>query len=423
MKIKFANALILPLQNDFETFKGDIVVDDENIIYVGEKYDGEADKTLDMTDMLLMPAFKNAHAHGPMTFLRSYADDLPLAKWLNERVFPKEDMLSDEDIKAFFKVAVLEYLESGISASFDMYKKDTELRQSVSEKMGYRSIFCSSTADFGPYVEQDEKDYLKYNYEGSFTGFRFGFHAEYTTSKDLLLKIKECADKYKAPVYAHCCETLNEVNSCIERNGMPPVEYLESLGMFENGGGLFHCVHLTDEAIEIIKKRKLFVITNPASNLKLASGIAPIKRLLDEGVCVAIGTDGPASNNCLDMFREMFLVTALQKYKEEDASVVSAEQVLTMACKNGAYAMGLEDCDCLAAGKKADIIALDLNRPNMRPSNNIVKNIVYSGSKVNVYMTMVNGRILYLDNKFYVGEDIREIYDTAEKLMIRYKED
>jgi len=159
------------------------------------------------------------------------------------------------------------------------------------------------------------------------------------------------------------------------------------------------------------------VVTNPASNAKLASGIAPLKIMADMGIPLAIGTDGPASNNCLDMFREMFLATALQKLKEEDASAMDAEQVLHMAAAGGARAMGLTDCDMLKEGKYADLILLDLHQPNMQPINNITKNIVYSGSKLNVKLTMINGRILYEDYNFYVGEDAETIYTRANEII------
>ena len=164
------------------------------------------------------------------------------------------------------------------------------------------------------------------------------------------------------------------------------------------------------------------VVTNPGSNTKLASGICPVKRLLDDGINLAIGTYGPASNNCLDMFREMFLVTGLAKLRERDASCMPADEVLYMATAGGAYAMGLPDCDCLAAGKKADLVMIDLQQPNMQPENNLVKNLVYSGSKQNVKLTMVNGKVLYEDGIFLIGFDPAEIYTKANEIIGRMKE-
>ena len=180
--------------------------------------------------------------------------------------------------------------------------------------------------------------------------------------------------------------------------------------MFAHGGGGFHCIHMTEEDLEIFKERGLYVVTNPASNMKLASGIPPLTKMLQMGIPVAIGTDGPASNNCLDMFREMFLVTGLAKLKEKDAAVVDAKEVLYMAAVQGARAIGLADCDSLAPGKQADLIMIDLHQPNMQPLNNLTKNIVYSGSKQNVVMTMIAGKILYEKGEFYVPEDVERLY-------------
>ena len=196
---------------------------------------------------------------------------------------------------------------------------------------------------------------------------------------------------------------------------MSPVAYMDSLGLFRFGGGLFHGVHMDDSDFDIIKKRGLYVVTNPASNLKLASGIAPVKRYLDMDIPVAIGTDGPASNNCLDMFREMFLVTGLQKVVCDDPEAVPAMDVLKMAIVTGAHAMGLSDCDTLQAGKKADLIMIDLNQPNMQPLQNIEKNIVYSGSKQNVKMTMIGGKVLYRDGNFHLDNTPEEIYRKSNE--------
>ena len=196
---------------------------------------------------------------------------------------------------------------------------------------------------------------------------------------------------------------------------------MESIGMYEYGGGGYHCIWFEDEDFEIFRKHRMSVVTNPASNLKLASGIAPVKRFLDEHINVGIGTDGPASNNCLDMFREMFLVSGLAKLREADAACVGAEEILYMAVTGGAHAMGLWDCDCLAKGKKADLIMIDLNQPNMQPENNLVTNLVYSGSKQNVKMTMVNGVIRYEDGAFFIGQDPKEIYRQANAIIGRMK--
>ena len=214
-----------------------------------------------------------------------------------------------------------------------------------------------------------------------------------------------------------CFEEAEGLKRLIERYGMTPTQLFDKLGMLEYGGGGFHCVWFDEKDMEIFRDKGLWMVTNPSSNLKLASGIAPICEMKKHGMTLfAIGTDGAASNNCLDMFREMFLVTALQKVREMDASACPAFDVLEMATKGGALAMGLTDCDVLAEGKCADFAVIDLNQPNMQPIHNIPKNLVYSGSKQNVYMTVVNGKILYENGKF-LTVDASEVYARAEKLV------
>ena len=198
---------------------------------------------------------------------------------------------------------------------------------------------------------------------------------------------------------------------------MTPPQLLDSIGMFNYGGGGFHCVWMSDEDIELFARKKLWAVTNPGSNAKLASGIAPLDRLAAAGIPMAIGTDGAASNNALDMFREMYLASVLQKIANKDAAAGSADRVFEMACAGGAGAMGLHDADDIAPGKLADLVVIDLHRPNMQPLNNIARNIVYSGSKENVRMTMVNGRILYENGEFFIGEAPEEIYEKADRLM------
>ena len=215
----------------------------------------------------------------------------------------------------------------------------------------------------------------------------------------------------------HLCETESEAKGCVERWGMTPPQLLDSIGMFAYGGGGFHCVWMSDEDIELFARKQLWAVTNPGSNAKLASGIAPLDRLAAAGIPMAIGTDGAASNNALDMFREMYLASVLQKIANKDAAAGSADRVLEMACAGGAGAMGLHDADDIAPGKLADLVVIDLHRPNMQPLNNIARNIVYSGSKENVRLTMVNGRILYENGEFFIGEAPEEIYEKADRLM------
>lgn len=432
MNIRLYNARILSMEENRDIFFGEVWVKKDRIVYAGDGTDTDSiyqklqipcmiwDREIDCEGNLLMPGFKDAHTHSGMTLLRSYADDLPLNDWLNQQVFPVEAKLTDEDIYELTKLAVLEYLTSGITAVFDMYLTPYSIYKAFDE-MGMRGVQVGGVNNFSQSPELLEEYYLNLNGKSPLQSFMLGFHAEYTCSQELLMKISEIAHKYKAPVFTHLSETKAEVEGCRERYGMTPVAFLDSLGMFDYGGGGYHCVHVTEEDIAIMKKRGMYAVSNPGSNTKLASGIAPITQFLKAGVPVALGTDGPASNNCLDMFREMFLVTGLAKLKEEDAAAVDAMEVLKMATVNGAHAMGLGEADVIAEGKLADLIMIDLKTPNMQPLNNIAKNIVYSGSKINVKMTMIGGRILYENGSFLTDEKQEAVYEKANDIISKYK--
>ena len=433
MNYRFYNARILTMETD-RLITGELWVQDGKILYVGDGSDTDGvcaggqgaedgqsrwDREIDCEGNLLMPGFKNAHTHSGMTLLRSYADDLPLQDWLVKQVFPIEDKMDGEMIYHLTKLAVLEYLTSGITSIFDMYlTPETTAKACVD--MGMRCVQVSGTSgqtDFEPSLELLEQRYQALNHDDPLLSYFIGFHAEYTCSRELMERVAQIAHKYKAPVYTHLAETKAEVEGCRERHSMSPAKLLDTIGMFDYGGGGYHCVWMDEEDMEIFRRRGLSVVTNPGSNTKLASGIAPISAYLKKGINVAIGTDGPASNNCLDMFREMFLVTGLAKLREEDASAVDAWEVLKMATVNGAKAMYLPDTDVLAPGKAADIIMIDLHQPNMQPINNIPKNLVYSGSKQNVKMTMIQGRILYENGIFTDAYDVEEIYRKANEII------
>lgn len=430
MNIRFFNAKILTLKEDdtFDIIEGELWVQNDRISYVGDGQNpaeilaslGGApviwEREMDCRGNLLMPGFKNAHAHTYMTFLRSYADDLPLQEWLYNMCFPKEDQLNTENIQPLEVLGIMEYLTSGITSSFDMCYFPPVYAK-VAAECGFRAVQVSGVNSFGGRLDVVEENYLKVNETSDLTTFMIGFHAEYTTKPDLMEGIAKLAQKYKSPLYMHNSETEREVTECIERYGKTPTQLTDELGMYEYGGGGYHCVYFDDEDFEIFKSRGLTAVTCPASNLKLASGIAPLKRFVDEGINVAIGTDGAASNNSLDMFKEMFLTSTLAKVREMDAECVSADKILYMATAGGAKALHLPDCDRLKAGKKADLILIDLQQPNMQPENNIVKNLVYSGSKQNVLMTMVDGKILYEKGRFNIGYEPSDIYKEVNSII------
>lgn len=426
MRIRIYNARILSMNNNTDIFEGELWIKDDKIEYVGDSVSENEiaakgisfDRSIDAKMNLVMPGFKNAHTHTAMTAMRSYADDLPLQEWLETKIFPIEAVMTADDLYELTRLGNMEYLTSGITSCFDMYLDPYAIAKSC-EDFGMRIVQVSGFNKFGPSLEEVENRFLKLNNKNPLSSFMLGFHAEYTCQKEDIMGISELAHKYKAPVYAHNSETKREVEECIERYNMSPTKLMDQLGIFDYGGGGYHCVYFDDDDINIFKEKNLSVVTNPGSNTKLASGVAPISKFLDAGINVAIGTDGPSSNNCLDMFREMFLVTGLSKLKEMDASAVKPSEVLKMATVNGAKAMGLNDCDCLAAGKQADLIMIDLHQPNMQPINNIVDNLVYSGSKMNVKMTVIAGKILYENGEYNIGVDPEEVYSKANTIIRR----
>lgn len=429
MNIRLYNARILTMEKNRPIFSGEIWVKNEKIVCVVDK-DNESEEgagelpdiswemELDCRGNLLMPGFKDAHTHSAMTFLRSYADDLPLQGWLNDKVFPLEKKLTGEDIYDLTRLAILEYLTSGITAVFEMYLTPDTIAQACMD-MGMRCVLTSGLNDFTSSIGEVEEQYVKWNKKDSLISYQLGFHAEYTCSKALLYRVSQLAHKYQAPVFTHLAETEKEVEDCRKKYGMTPAVFLDTMGIFDYGGGGFHCVHMSDNDMEVFRRRRLCVITNPASNVKLASGIAPIAEFEKHKIAVAIGTDGPASNNCLDMFREMFLVSGLSKLREKDAASMDAMRVLQMATVQGAKTMRLSSADVLAKGKLADIIMIDLHQPNMHPVHNVPKNLVYSGSKSNILMTMIAGRILYRNGEFFVGEDPEGIYEKCDRIARR----
>ena len=300
MKTLLKNGRILKMNGE-DIFFASIVIEDDRILYIGDDYEqyGPFDIVRDIKGNVLMPGFKNAHTHSAMTFLRSKADDTSLQDWLFGTVIPREEKMKPKDVCEMSKLAFLEYLTSGITACFDMYYFPFSTAKAA-EEIGMRVVLI------GTYNNDYDIDALFSEFHGKDRLARYGFgvHAEYTLAKNELERVVVSAHKNKEPVFAHIAETEKEVKECYEKRGMSPVAFFEKMGAFEYGGGGYHCIYLSDEDIEIFKKHNCYVVTCPGSNTKLASGIAPICKYIERGLTVAIGTDGPASNNSLDMFKE-----------------------------------------------------------------------------------------------------------------------
>lgn len=399
--------------------EGELWTRNEQIAYAGAAREDAGtmrfDREIDCRGNVLLPGFKNAHSHAAMVFLRSLADDLPLQRWLTEQVFPFEDLLTPDDIRVLVRLGCMEMLTSGITAMFDMYF----FREAAAEAavdVGMRTVFCN----VGGPAEKAAAEYERFNHYHPLISDCMGTHAEYTATEEQLDALIGLTNELKAPFCLHLHETAAEVAGCIERYGVRPLELLEQKGAFNYGGTGYHLVHLDERDLEILKTHGIHAVTCPGSNTKLASGVAPIEEMQARGIEIGIGTDGAASNNCLDMFREMFLVTGLQKLRH-GADACDALSVLRMACVGGAHAMYLNHCDALEAGKQADLVMIDLHRPNMQPENHILKNIVYSGSKENVALTMVAGKVLYERGTFLTVPDPERVYRDAAAVIARMR--
>ena len=418
MKILLKNAKILTMLSP-DIIEGDIVVIENKIAYIGQNSEQFApfDLIRNINGNLLMPGFKNAHTHSAMAFLRSKTDDHDLQDWLFNNVIPRENFLTEDDVYWLDKIAFLEYLTSGITGCFDQYYFPLGTAK-AGEEMGMRVTLLGTYNVL--YGKEDLRNlYHHFNDKDGLIRYCFGIHAEYTCPDNELQVMYELLQEEKAPFFTHISETEKEVKDCLNKRGITPVKFFVDKGFYDYGGGGYHCVHFTDEDAMLYKNKNLIVVTCPGSNTKLASGIAPIQKYVDLGIDVAIGTDGPASNNCLDMFKEMTLVFSLSKVSRKDPKSLNAFTILKMATVNGAKAMGLKNNGVLAVNNYADIIEIDLSRPNMQPLNNIVNNIVYSGSKDNIKMTMIDGKILYSDHEFHINEDISNVYQKCQEITER----
>ena len=388
--------------------EGDLVVIDTRIAYIGKDSSSFApfDKVVECHKNILMPGFKNAHAHSAMVFLKNKPTHINLQDWLFKFVFPREAKLIPSDIYYLNKVAYLEYVRGGITACFDHYFFPLEGAKAA-EEFGMRTLLLGTPDPGKVFIENLESNYNYFNSKkDGLVTYTVGFHAEYTADEALLKETVKAIQKIKCPFYTHISETKKEVEECLQRHGKTPLKFLYEEGLFQNGGGGFHCIHLTEEEIKICKENHINIVSCPGSNTYLGSGEAPLSKYLENGINVALGTDGPASNEGLNMFREMQLAASSNKD-------VPAFEILKMATVNAAHAMGMNNADVLAKGKYADIIMLEA------PTNDVINEIVYNGKQDDVKLTMINGKILYEDGQYYLSESVDKINQKAEEISRR----
>ena len=431
MNILIKNALTLTVNQNNDVLKNsDIAVEDGFIQALGKAPDTfQPDKVIDATNQIALPGLVNTHTHIPMSLFRNYADDLPFWPWLMEKIKPAEDHLTAEHVYWGAKLGILELIQSGVTCFSDMYFYMEDVAKVVRES-GIRACLSGVLLEVGNLGETFLRAAIDFHdsWDGKAGGrikVFFGPHSMYLCGPEYLQETTEEALKRKTRIHIHLSESRQEVADCIEKYGISPVQHLADLGMFECRTLAAHCVHVSLEDMELLEKHKVSVINNPTSNMKLANGFAPIDFMLKKGINVALGTDGSASNNNVNLFEEMHLAALVNKAVNDDAESLSAKQVLRMATINGAKALGLEkEIGSLELGKRADLILLDANKPHYFPRHNPVSSIVYSAQAADVRTMMVNGEVLmenYVVKTIDVGETMREGERMAFDLVNKTK--
>ena len=411
------------LQPDYTTKVADIAITDDKIVAVGEVPAGfVADNTINGKDKFAVPGFVNTHTHASMTLLRSYADDLALMDWLNNHIWPVEAKMVEKDIRVGGELAVLEMIKSGTTAFLDMYGPYLESVIDVTAKAGIRGVFSRGPIGFIPGQDKvlDENAVMYKNYNGKADGritVAMGVHAPYTCPPEFCEKAAGLAKDNGMHMHIHMSETQDEINQMQEKYGKRPFKYIEETGLFDVPAIAAHCVWLDDEDFAIMKKHNIAVAHNPASNMKLASGIAPVPRMLKEGITVGLGTDGTSSNNNLDMLEEIRLAAILHKVNELDPLSVPAAEALKMGTETGAKAIWLDDTGVIAPGKKADIVLYDLNRPEWCPRHNLVSLLVYSASSASADTMICNGKVIMEKGKVLTMDEERILHEAQEAAM------
>lgn len=403
------------------------MIDGAKISAVGEvPEDFHPAKVIDGTDLFAVPGFVNAHTHASMTLLRSYADDMKLMDWLQKMIWPAEAKMQPEDIYWGAMLAAVEMIRTGTTAFADMYGPWMEKVAEVAADSGLRAVLSRGIIGVAPDADaklQSNVD-LYNEFHGAADGritVMFGPHALYTCPPAFLKKVGGTAAKLGAEIHIHMSETKGEVEDCLKQYGKRPFAHVESTGLFENGTLAAHCVHLDDEDIAIIKKHNIRVAHNPGSNMKLASGTAPVPRLLNEGVTVALGTDGASSNNNLDMLDEIQLAALLHKVTTLDPLAVPALTALKMGTEYGARAIGVNDTGKIEAGYKADLTLFSTHGAAWCPCNNLVSQLVYAAKSNDVETVLVDGHVLMENHELKTLDEERILFE-AERCAKRLKQ-
>jgi 5-methylthioadenosine/S-adenosylhomocysteine deaminase len=398
-----------------------IGIKDDQIAYLGKMPPiGSAKTTIDAKGGIVMPGLINAHTHSPMSIYRGLADDIALFEWLNNHIWPVEKkFVTEENIALASELSIAEMIRSGTTAFNDMYFF-SNITEKIAVKAGMRAVLGEALIDIPKPVHKISESYWKdkagTQTENDLITVSIVPHSPYSCSKKILKKTRAVSKKYGVIIHTHISETQSEVDHIRKEHGMTPVEYLDSIGFLNGNTIAVHCVVLSDRDIDILAKRKVGIVHCPQSNLKLASGIARIGDLKKAGLTIALGTDGPASNNTLDMFCEMKMAALIHKGTSGDPSLLSAKEVVEMATINGAKALGIDHLTgSIEKGKKADIIIINTDELHLTPMYDPYSHIVYSSKGSDVDTVIINGRIV-MRNKKLLTINEKELKSKANRL-------
>lgn len=405
-----------------------IAIEDGKISYIGKDLPDSfaADDVIDGKGMLATAGMVNTHGHVSMTLLRSYADDMALMDWLENKIWPIEAKMNAKDIYWGAMLGIAEMLKSGTTCFADMYCFMDDVARAVAET-GIRANLSRGLIGLAP--DKDEKlaenTQLVKDWQGYDNGrirITYGPHAPYTCPVEYLQKVIEAAQSNNAEIQMHLCETKGEVENCIKEHGVTPIKLMDQLGMFEQGTIAAHCVYLTEDDMDIMAAKNVRVAHNPQSNLKLASGIAPVARMLEKGIYVGLGTDGASSNNNLDMLEECRAAAMLHKTTTLNPLAVPAAQAWDMATVNGAKVLGFDELGKLSVGQQADIVLWNMHKPYWYPRHNKLSLLVYAANSSDADTVIVNGKVvlqngsmtLFDEEKIYAEANLR-----AQKLLLK----
>lgn len=407
----------------------DIVIRGNTIQSIGPADPGlQADESMDGTGLVALPGFWNAHTHASMTFERSYGDDLPLDRWFNEKIWYAESALTERDVLLGAELAAAEMIRSGTVGFADHYFYMDRVAEVV-EKSGLKALlaFCvfGLPSEVGINLE-GAVDFAKRFQNGADGRIKtcLGPHAPYTCPRDFLEKIGEIAQRERLGIHIHAAESEDQYRASLEQHGKSPVLYLNSLGLFEGPGQKIaaHCIAVDENDIELLARKGVSAVQCPGCHMKLAMGVTPTVAMLDSGVNVALGTDGAASNNNLDMLEEARLAALLQKIHKRDATALAGDLPLRMATQNGARAMGFENSGQIVPGAAADIVFFDFRRPHLRPRHNLVGNLLYSANAGDIRHSMIAGKFVMKDFVILTLDEeriLKEAEDSAFAMIAR----